>query len=226
MGPDPNHRRVDDHGPPLGSKRNRDWDEESVPKKQASEESRARMDDIRHRRPSTPSRESYGRSPIETRRGDELRRPDEPPRHNNESYHQGDTPRGPGAAAGPENHSMPAAQLSLQSTPQMQPMPPHEQPPQNGTGSRDYPPEERPPMEHTPAASASRPQPPASQHPSEPERAARKVDVNEDYDDSEDEDKKPVAPASGSASTAGPDLKKSPSTSGIKNILGPKSESS
>ena len=47
-------------------------------------------------------------------------------------------------------------------------------------------------MEHPPA--------PHSQSVNEPERAARKMDVDEDYDDSGEEDKKgPIALGSGSA---------------------------
>ncbi len=57
-------------------------------------------------------------------------------------------------------------------------------------------------MEHPPA-----PHPPMA---SEPERAARKMEVDEDYDDDGDDEKKPgivPGPTSGSGSAAAPEMK-------------------
>lgn len=45
------------------------------------------------------------------------------------------------------------------------------------------------------------PPPPPQVH--EPERAARKMDIDEEYDDSGEDEKKPVRPASGPGSTSG-----------------------
>ncbi len=77
-------------------------------------------------------------------------------------------------------------------------------------------------MEHPPA-----PHPPIV---SEPERAARKMDVDEDYDDSGEEDKKAgIAPgsASGAGPTAASEMKNgTPTSAGINGIMGQKMDTS
>merc|ERR1712093_367019 len=45
----------------VGPKRMREWEEDTSMKKPASDENRARLDDMHHRRPSTPPRESFRR---------------------------------------------------------------------------------------------------------------------------------------------------------------------
>lgn len=76
-------------------------------------------------------------------------------------------------------------------------------------------------MEHPPA--------PHPQALNEPERAARKMDVDEDYDDSGEEEKKaPATSASGSASNSGPgELKNAtPTSAGINGLMNAKVEGS
>ncbi|EGS23748.1 uncharacterized protein CTHT_0004500 [Thermochaetoides thermophila DSM 1495] len=207
------HREHDQRPPSVGPKRMREWEDERDVKKPMTEESRARMEDLRHRRPSTPPRmEPYRRNSSEARRfderrledprrveeqrrADEMRRADEQ-RHANEGYHPSD------AAHHPQSHSVPAHLPPMQQGPsQMQGLI-HDGPSaQAGPGpvKKEYPtsgPEERR-IEHPPASL-----PPMT---NEPERAARKMDVDEDYDDSGEEDKKTgPAPASSSGpSTAG-----------------------
>lgn len=204
---------VDDRPLSVGPKRMREWEDESVAKKQANEENRARLDDLRHRRPSTPPRDVYRRNSSEARRPDdqrrveESRRPDEP-RHKTESYHPSE------AAHHPQNHSVAPSHLPpMQQGPNPLPGPPHDKPQPAVT-----PKEERPQTEPAPPA---RPTPAA---PSEPERAARKMDVDEDYDDSAEEEKKgPAGLANGSGPTsAAKDLKPStPATASVNGASGP-----
>ncbi|KAI1456168.1 TPR-like protein [Annulohypoxylon moriforme] len=224
IGPDL-HR---DHDRPssVASKRMREWEDEPAIKKPANEENRARMEDIRHRRPSTPPRDPrdpYRRSPDahrfeEQRRMEEQRRVDDQRRvedmrraeeQRHESYHPSD------AAHHPPAHSMP------NHLPPMQQAPPPMQAlihdgPQPSPAPKDYPPpDERQRLEH-PAAAA----PPQI---SEPERAARKMDVDDDYDDSGEEEKKVAVngATSGPSSTAG-DLKNTtPTSASINGIMGP-----
>lgn len=220
-----------DHERPssVASKRHREWDDEPHPKKHANDENRARMDDHRHRRPSTPStRDVYQRSPEiqryqeqhrqveeqrraeESRRAEEPRRQEEAARHANDNYHPSE------AAHHPPAHSLPAQLPPMQG-------PAHDSPIQQNTATKDFQPkEERPRAEH--------PAPPAAPaQPNEPERAARKMDVDEDYDDSGEDDKKlasaPAPSAAGPPSNGnvvGPDVKSStPSNAGANGFSGP-----
>lgn len=168
----------------VGPKRLREWEEEpAVVKKAASDENRARMDDMHHRRPSTPpQQEAFRRSSSEARRAEDQRRA-------NENYHPSE------AAHMPQTHSLPAQLPPMQSTPgpaQETQLPP--------PAPKDYPMEDR--------SNEPRPEstvPPPQQAPAEPERAARKVDVDEDYDDDAEDEKKGniVSAASGPASANG-----------------------
>lgn len=226
MGPDM-HR---DHDRPasVASKRMREWEDEPAMKKPASEETRARMDDIRHRRPSTPPRDTYRRSPDahrfeeqqrmeeqrrvdEQRRVEEMRRAEEQ-RHAVERYHPSD------AAHHPPAHSMP------NHLPPMQQGPPppmqgliHEAP-QPSPAPKDYPQDEQQRLDHAPA-------PPPSQI-SERERAARKMEVDDDYDDSGEEEKKVSinGAASGPGSAAGDIKNTTPTSAGINGMMGPGSK--
>lgn len=206
-GPDAAVQRPDDRPPSVGPKRMREWEEESVAKKQANEENRARLDDMRHRRPSTPPRDAYRRNSNEVRRSDEQRRPDEPKkeeaRPQSDSYHPSE------AAHHPQNHSISSNQL-----PPMQPgnVPPGG--PQDKTQPGPPPKEERPASEQAPTAVA-----PIS---AEPERAARKMDVDEDYDDSPEEDKKTGIVANGSGPPSGSSDAKatSPASAGVNGTSG------
>ncbi len=185
MPPEPGMHR-DDRPPSVGPKRMREWEDESSAKKPASEEARARMDDIRHRRPSTPPHEPYRRNSSEARRFEEQRRVDEQrrmeeirrseeqqQRHSND-YHPSE------AAHHPPTHGMSSHLAPMQSGPSQIPSHMHDGPLSGGPDPKDYPQEDRKRLEHPP--------PPPSLN--EPERAARKVDVDEDYDDSGEDDKK------------------------------------
>lgn len=229
------HREHDPRPPSVGPKRMREWEDEREAKKPTTEETRARMEDVRHRRPSTPPRlEPYRRNSSEARRFDErrmedarraeeqrrvedMRRADEQ-RHGNEGYHPSE------AAHHPQSHSVPAHLPPMQQGPSSMQGLMHDAPgPQPGPAKKEYPPgpEERR-MEHPPVA-----HPPAVSN--EPERAIRKMEVDEDYDDSGEEDKKgPIAP--GSATGAGPaapaDMKNgTPTGAGINGLMHQKTES-
>ena len=92
----------------------------------------------------------------------------------------------------------------------------HETPSQPGSATKEYPPQdERSRAEHGPASG-----PPPS---TEPERAARKMEVDEDYDDSGEEEKKvPVgAPASGPPSIAGEMRTTTPTSATINGMAPP-----
>ncbi|KAF5228543.1 hypothetical protein FAUST_11018, partial [Fusarium austroamericanum] len=208
-------QRMDDRPPSVGPKRMREWEEESTAKKQANEENRVRLDDVRHRRMSTPPRDNYRRNSSEARRPEEVRRPEESrreeprrpesaPRHAVESYHPSD------AAHHPPSHASGPSHL-----PPMQQGPPtpmsgvvHEKPPVVAT-----PKEERPPsLEHAPPVRTA----PVS----EPERAARKMEVDEDYDDSGEDEKKTavVTNGSGPGSAAGDAKTSTPANAGVNGI--------
>jgi len=224
--------REHDRPPSVGPKRMREWEDEPAVKKPASEENRARLEDLRHRRPSTPPRDPYRRSSSEQRRNieeqhrieerrfeeqrreDVMRRLEEQQRHATEAYHPSE------AAHHPPAHSMPGQLPPMQQGPSPMQGIIREPPPPAAPGPKDYPVDERR-LEH-PAA----PQAPIN----EPERAARKMDVDEDYDDSgEDEKKGPVTsgPASGPGSTSGDIKNSTPTGSAINGMInGPKVESS
>lgn len=156
------------------------------------------MDDLRHRRPSTPPREGYRRSSSESRRIEDQRRADEQ-RHGNEGYH-------PSEAA---HHQAPPTHL-----------PPIQQGPQPMQGiihdGPSQPPAVPAPSTDEHPTSASRAAAPPSAL-NEPERAARKVDVNENYDDEEEEDKKGLSTnGSGTEAKSG-----TPTNSGVNGVMGP-----
>lgn len=211
----------------------REWEDERDAKKPMTEETRARMEDVRHRRPSTPPRlEPYRRNSFEARRFDERRMEDarraeeqrrvedmrraDDQRHGNEGgYHPSEAAHHPQSHSGP-NH-LPPMQQGAGPSPMQNLM--HEGPgPQAGPLKKDYQSgtEERR-MEHPPIVN-------------EPERAARKMDVDEDYDDNSEEDKKAgAAPssASGSAPSAASEIKNgTPTSAGINGIVGQKLDNS
>ncbi|KAH8160058.1 hypothetical protein CIB48_g8193 [Xylaria polymorpha] len=161
MGPEL-HR--DERPPSVASKRMREWEDEPAMKKPASEENRSRMHDVTHRRPSTPPRDPYRRSPEghrfeeqrrieerraeDQRRAEEMRRVDEQ-RHGNEPYHPSEAAHHPPTHAMPPNHLPP-----MQSGPSPMPGIMHE-PPQPSPASKEYPQEDRPRLEHPPAPHSS-----------------------------------------------------------------------
>ncbi|KAI1432358.1 hypothetical protein GGR50DRAFT_689009 [Xylaria sp. CBS 124048] len=214
----------DDRPPSVASKRQRDWEDEPAMKKPASEENRSRLHDVSHRRPSTPPRDPYRRSPeghrfeeqrrMDERRVEEMRRVDEQ-RHGNEGYHPSEAAHHPSAHAMQPNHLPP-----MQSGPSPMTGIMHEVS-QPSSASKEYSQDDRPRLEHPPA--------PAPPQMSEPERAARAMDVDENYDDSGEEEKKagPGGPTSGSASAAGDMKTTTPTSAGLNGMMasGPKPES-
>ncbi|KAG9231411.1 tetratricopeptide [Amylocarpus encephaloides] len=205
-------RNGDNRPASVGPKRMRDWEDEPQPsmKKPASDEERARMDNMHHRRPSTPPRDApFRRNSSEIRRPEDQRRMDErraedqrreEQRRANENYH-------PSEAA----HHPPTAHLPPMQAPLGPQHPPHAPvhelpppPPPPASAHKEYVAEdrerERERMDHPP------PPPPQPVPVGEPERASRRMDVDEDYDDSGEEDKNGgmvSASGSGPASTAG-----------------------
>lgn len=224
MATDPALLRDHDHRPSsVGPKRMREWEDERDVKKPSTDEARARMDDVRHRRPSMSPRMEYRRNSSEGRRFDDRRMEDarrveeqrrieeirraEEARHPNEGYHPSE------AAHHSQSHPVPPHLPPMQQAP----MPPHihDGPgPQQGPGPKDYPPAEERRMDHPPA-----PHPSAN---NEPERAARKMEVDEDYDDSGEEDKKAgILPGSTSGpASASADMK----NGGPNGMMGQKVE--
>lgn len=203
---EPPAQRMDDRPPSVGPKRHREWEEEPVAKKPANEETRARLENLNHRRPSTPPRDGYRRNSSEARRTEEQRRPEEPrrsdePRHKTESYHPSE------AAHHTQSHSVSSNHLP--------PMQPGSGPMTGVVHEKPQPPvvpKEEPRTEQAPPA---RPPPPPA---SEPERAARKMDVDEDYDDSGEDEKKAVVLTNGSGPPApSGDLKAPPSSTSNAN---------
>ena len=176
-------QRIDERPASVGPKRMREWEEEQSIKKPASDENRARLEDSRHRRPSTPPRETFRRSSSEARRNEDARRLEdqrraedqrcadeqrraEDHRRANENYHPSEAAHHPPPHALPQGHLPPMQQGAANHD-----IPP---PPPPASAAKEYPAEERLPSGPIP----------------EPERAARKMDVDEDYDDEGDEDKK------------------------------------
>jgi hypothetical protein len=138
-------------------------------------------------------------------------------RHVAEAYHPSE------AAHHPQSHSVAAHLPPMQQGPSAMQGLMHEAPgPQAGPLKKEYPsgPDDRR-MEH-----------PVAAHPavvSEPERAARKMEVDEDYDDSGEEDKKgAIIPgsATGSGPAAAGEMKNgTPTSAGINGMLHQKPES-
>ncbi|KAI1083730.1 hypothetical protein F5B20DRAFT_525194 [Whalleya microplaca] len=220
----PDLHRDHDRPPSVASKRMREWEDEPAIKKPASDENRARMEDMRHRRPSTPPRDPYRRTPPDAHRFDEQRRMEEQrrvedqrrveemrrvdeQRHINEGYNPSE------AAHHPPAHSMPNHLPPMQQGPSPMQGLIHDGP-QPSPAPKDYPSDERQRLEHPPA--------PAPPQMNEPERAARKMDVDDDYDDSGEEEKKVNVggPASGPGSTAG-DKNTTPTSASINGMMGP-----
>lgn len=223
-------QRDHDRPPSVGPKRLREWDEpDSSSKKPASDENRAQLNNLGHRRPSTPppGREPYRRNSSEARhmeqrrmedqrrdeqrRMDDMRRAEEQQRHGNDGYHPSE------AAHHPPSHQLPSNHLPpMQQGPSPMQNILHDGPSAPGPAPKEYPPEERQAMEHGPAP---RPAPI-----NEPERAARKMEVDEDYDDSGEDEKKGIIATtngSGPASTSGEMKTATPTSAGMNGMIGP-----
>jgi glucose repression mediator protein len=194
--------------PSVGPKRMREWEEEPSLKKPASDENRARMEDMHHRRPSTPSGEPFRRSASEAQRIDEQRRVEEQrrtedQRRANENYHPSE------AAHHPPTHGLPPNQLpSLQQGAPPVHTPIHELPPPPPQPTKEFASDER---ERERERSDHPPPTPVG----EPERAARKIDVDEDYDDDAEDDKKASIIVATSAPGPSPGEPKASSPTGV-----------
>lgn len=208
--------RNHDRQPSVGPKRLREWEDDNAGtpvKKAETDENRARMGDMHHRRPSTPPHD-FRRSSSEARRAEEQRRV-------NENYHPSE------AAHHPQTHAVPQQQLPPMQgvgTPVRENLPPPPPPAEHKTeeraaerrsprpfGSMHQGPAQAGPSRRSPPPShASQPTPPPPQsmssgEPERAERAARKMDVDENYDESGDEDKKGASTsASGSGNATSP----------------------
>ncbi|KJZ75040.1 hypothetical protein HIM_05526 [Hirsutella minnesotensis 3608] len=202
-GPEVSAQRHDDRPPSVGPKRMREWEEESAAKKQANEENRARLEDLRHRRPSTPPRDAYRRNSSESRRIDDQRRVEEPrkvedSRAPNDGYHPSEAahhpqPAGPSQLPPMQQTSSSAMQAGAPEKAQTAP-----------TMKEERPTNEQPNL------------PPPPPVPAEPERAARKMEVDEDYDDSGEDDKKGVLANGSGAGPGSAEAKSStPATAGV-----------
>jgi len=172
-------RERGDDRPISAMKRGREWESEGPVKKQANEENRARMDDQISRRASPPARmpspgEMQRRSSSEARREDARRA--------NENYHPSEAAHHPPTL--PSIQNMPPHPSS---GPNLPPMAEASVPASNGPPSA-------PPSAHTPVKEEL----PRHEAPSSHEPPARKMEVDEDYDDEADDDKKAVAAAQGS----------------------------
>lgn len=174
-----------DDRPTSAMKRSRGWEPEVPIKRPANEENRARLDEQSARRAGSPAHVAspsgmQRRSSSEARRDDARR---EDARRANENYH-------PSEAA----HHPPTL-------PSIQDMPPHPSaapslpPMTEGSGpASNGPPPSGPASANTPVKEeAPRPEAPPAHEP-----AARKMDVDEDYDDDVEEEKKVAAASKGS----------------------------
>jgi hypothetical protein len=90
---------------------------------------------------------------------------------------------------------------------------------------KEYPQDERSRMDHPSTAAHTQPAHPQAQVMNEPERAARKMDVDEDYDDSGEDDKKSTTvPGSGSAPNASAGGNKTPTSASINGLMNAKAD--
>ncbi|OAA71202.1 transcriptional corepressor Cyc8 [Cordyceps fumosorosea ARSEF 2679] len=194
--PDVAVQRQDDRPPSVGPKRMREWEDEAAVKKQANEENRARLEDVKHRRPSMSPKEGFRRpSPrSEEHRGEEARRAEESGPKSD--YHPSE------AAHHHTQHSVTGNQL----------------PPMQTSALSDAAAEKAQPTvtpKEEPTETSSAPRAPAT---SEPERAARKMDVDEDYDDAPEDDKKAAATNGSKAGSTTDEAKpSSPTSTGAKS---------
>lgn len=132
-------------------------------KKQANEESRSRLEDSSSRRPSPPDRAvSPRRESSEMRRMDDYR-PQPPPYHPSEAAHHPPAPLAPLRAS-----AAPSPRITGRKEPEQLPPPPRR---------------ENPTPVPAPTQQQQAPPPPAPAY----EPAARKMEVDENYDDSGDE---------------------------------------
>lgn len=151
------------------------------------------------------------------RRADEMRRAEEQQRHAHDNYHPSE------AAHHPQHHLPPLQQGPMpQGPPPTMPSIIHDAPPPPPQVPKEYPSDDRR-IEHPPP-----PPPPPQQQPVPPqlplneERAARKVDVDEDYDGPEDDKKAAISGPGSAPNSAGGEIKTTTPTSATMNgMIGP-----
>lgn len=165
--------------PASAMKRGREWESEGPVKKQANEESRARLDDQNVRRPSPPAR-LPSRGEMQRRSSSEARR--EEVRRANDNYHPSEAAHHPPTL--PSIQNMPSQPSGGPSLP---PMAEASAPTSNGPSSG-------PPSANTPVKE----EPPRAEGPVPHEPPARKMDVDEDYDNEPEEEKKGSGATKGS----------------------------
>lgn len=178
--------------PPSAMKRLREWEPENGPsKKVANDESRARLEEHPSRRASPPGSVATPRE-VHRRSSSEIRKENQ--RIADQNYHPSE------AAHHPVPLAPPPSQLQAQLSGPAGAHPPLLQHPQH-----------MPPMNTMYDATKD-------ERKEQVEGAARKVNVDEDYDDDGEEEKKPVLPGMGSAGQ--------PSPRGMASVTGqPKTES-
>lgn len=157
--------------PTSAMKRGREWESEGPVKKQANEESRARLDDQNVRRAS-PSARLPSPGEMQRRSSSEARREDA--RRANENYHPSEAAHHPPTL--PSIQNMPSQPSGGPSLPPMaEASAPSSNGPPSGRPSANTPVKEEP----------TRTEAPVSHEP-----PARKMDVDEDYDNEPEEEKK------------------------------------
>ena len=186
-----NAARERDERAPLARKRYRDRDDDlaAASKRLSNDESRSRLDDHASRRPSPPDRINRAASPTrrsstESRRLDDARRPVN-------DYHPSDAAHHPSLnqANGHVQHQQPLPPPQHQHQHSQPPVAPsqHQQPPQQQMSTQM--------MSSEPAKEDRR-----EVH----EPPARKMEVDEDYDDSGEDEKRNVTQKSEKSSPRGP----------------------
>lgn len=188
-------REREDRPSTAPPKRHREWEDDassmSSQKKPANDESRSRLEDPSSRRASPPDRmdrvpNSPYRSPSEVRRADDQRRA-------TENYHPSEAAHHPPALGPPQIKSQPQPSPRIganeERRDQPTPAPPAQQLPPPPQPQQQAPTQAPPPAQSQPPPQSQAPQPHL-------EPAARKMDMDEDYDDSGDDEKRPVKPQS------------------------------
>ncbi|KAI9891945.1 MAG: glucose repression mediator protein [Vezdaea aestivalis] len=196
-------RERDERQQPLPPKRLREWEDESSPsKKAANEDNRVRPDESPyHLRQSPPDRNLSPREQHRRRSSSEARRAEDQ-RRANENYHPSEAAHHPPtlpAMMPPNPHPHGPPQSQPQSHPPL--LTPQQSQPLPQQAPQPLPPQPQP--QPQPQALAHAPQlPPMAEAPKEDrarelEPPARKMDMDENYDEDDDEDKKAVVATAG-----------------------------
>ncbi|GAM84395.1 hypothetical protein ANO11243_023890 [Dothideomycetidae sp. 11243] len=186
-------REREERPPATAPKRHREWEEDNSSKRHANDEARSRQEDANSRRPSPPDKipSSPQRGPSEARRAEELRLPPNDGYHPSEAAHhqplppisqsQEPSPRSAAPVEERREQPTPTPANAVRASPQTQ---------YQGSPTA----KSQHPGQH-PGQSATQPPPPPPQQQQQQQQqqlepAARKMDMDENYDDSGDEEKK------------------------------------